>query len=160
MAAARLLQCKRLMVILPRRLAVNRTWCELCHDLLYRRLPKSCLFLAKSRPAARKAARESLCVSLIRRSLKSTPRGLFKKVSNVMLLYRFRWQDQTDKRWYIFLFIGLSTFSRLEGGATIKDVFDKVINPTLANTDGYATWRVPAWQNGWYDLWEALRTWI
>lgn len=46
-------------------------------------------------------------------------------------------------------------FSKIEQGETITGVFDKIIQPTLTETDGYVLLEsTNNGKNGWYDIWE------
>ena len=160
MAAARLFQCKRLMVILPRQFGgKTELGVRLCHNLLRLPFTKSSLFLAKSRPAARKAAREKFMRLFDKKDFEVNTETVYLKKHPTSCCFI----DSVDKDpdrirggTYAFIHWSEVAFSRLEGGATIIDVFDRVINPTLANTDGYCYLESTCnGKNGWYDLWEA-----
>lgn len=46
-------------------------------------------------------------------------------------------------------------FSKIEKGESIISVFDKIIQPTLSQTDGYVFLEsTNNGKNGWFDLWE------
>ena len=46
-------------------------------------------------------------------------------------------------------------FSQFEHGATVKDVFDKILNPAISETNGYCLLEsTNNGKNGWYDFWE------
>ena len=159
MVAARLFQCRRLLVVLPRQFGgKTELGVRLANSMLSIPTTKSALFLAKSRPAGRKAAREKF--------MRIFDKTLFEVNTETVYLKKFPTSccfiDSVDKdpdriRGGTFSFIHWCevAFSKLEGGVTIMDVFDRVINPTMALTNGYAYLESTCnGKNGWYDLWE------
>jgi hypothetical protein len=49
-------------------------------------------------------------------------------------------------------------FSKIEKGHTISDVFQKIVDPTTSQTDGYCLLEsTNNGKNGWYDLWHSAK---
>jgi hypothetical protein len=159
MAAAILFKRRRLLLCLPRQKGGKTELGVRCiHDITSRPFTTSSLFLAKSRPAAKKATREKFmrifdtkifCVNTETVYLKAFP------TSCCFIESVDKDPDRLRGGTYSFIHWSEVAFSRLEGGETIQGVFDKVIQPTLSETRGYVLLEsTNNGKNGWYDLWE------
>ena len=158
LAAAQLFKCRRLMVSLPRQYGgKTELGVRLTESLLRFPSTKSTLFLAKSHPSAKKMAREKF--------MRLFDKELFSVNTETIYLKKYptscgfiesvdKDPDRIRGGTYSFVHWAEVAFSKLEGQATIMDVFDRVINPTLRLRDAYAYLEsTNNGKNGWYDLW-------
>lgn len=158
LAASVLFKKRRLMLCLPRQKGgKTELGVRLMHDITEKPFTSSSLFLAKSRPAARKAVREKF-LRLFDPSIFSVNTQIVYnksyKTSQVFIDSVDKDPDRIRGGTYSLIHWSEVAFSKIEGEHTIKDVFDKVINPTLAETTGYALLEsTNNGKNGWFDLW-------
>ena len=158
MAASLLLRNRRLMLCLPRQKGgKTELGVRLIHDITRRPFTSSSLFLGKSKTAARKAVREKF--------LRLFDPSIFSVNTEIVYNKSFKTSqafiDSVDKDpdrirggTYSFIHWSEVAFSKIEAGVTIKDVFDKVIQPTLTETNGYVLLEsTNNGKNGWYDIW-------
>jgi hypothetical protein len=158
MAASILFRKRRLMLCLPRQKGgKTELGVRLMQDLCFKPFTSSALFLAKSRPAARKAVREKF-LRLFDPSIFSVNTEIVYnksyKTSQCFIDSVDKDPDRIRGGTYALIHWSEVAFSKIEGDHSIKDVFDKVINPTLTETNGYALLEsTNNGKNGWFDLW-------
>ena len=158
LAAAQLFKHRRLALCLPRQKGgKTELGVRLAHDLVSRPTTTSALFLAKSHRAAKKAVREKY--------LRLFDPKVFSVNNELIYLKKHptsaNFIDSVDKDpdkirggTYHYVHWSEVAFSQFEHGATVKDVFDKIINPALSETDGYCLLEsTNNGKNGWYDFW-------
>lgn len=164
MAAAMLLQHKRLMFAAPRQFGgKTELGVRLHHDLAIRPYTSSSLFIAKDHPSAKKAAREKF-MRLFDPKLFAINTELIylkkHKTSAVFITSVDREPDRNRGGTYRFLQWTEVAFSKLPLQETITGVFDKIFAPTLTSplldgNDGYALLESTMnGKNGWKDLWD------
>lgn len=160
MAAAMLFKHRRLALCLPRQKGgKTELGVRLSHSLTSMPTTSSSLFLAKSRPAAKKAVREKFLRLFNQKQFSVNTEMVYLKKHPTSAIFI----DSVDKDpdrirggtyWYVHW--SEVAFSKFEHGATVKDVFDKVINPALSETNGYGLLEsTNNGKNGWYDFWES-----
>ncbi len=159
MAASILFRKRRLMLILPRQKGgKTELGVRLAHDLTIRPDQSSSLFLAKSKGAGRKAAREKFMRLFDKRLFEVNTELAYLRKCPTSCVF----MDSVDKEpdrlrggTYDFIHWSEVAFSKFEHGQTVHDVWGKVIDPTLTETDGYVLLESTTnGKNGWHDLWE------
>ena len=159
MAAAQLFKHKRLALCLPRQKGgKTELGVRLAHDLTIRPHTSSALFLAKSHRAAKKAVREKY--------LRLFDPKIFSVNNEIVYLKKYptsaNFIDSVDKDpdkirggTYHYVHWSEVAFSKFEFGATVQDIFDRIINPALSETRGYCLLEsTNNGKNGWFDFWE------
>jgi len=162
-AAAQLFRHKRLALCLPRQKGgKTELGVRLAHDLTALPTATSALFLAKSHRAAKKAVREKY--------LRLFDPKVFSVNNELVYLKKFptsaNFIESVDKDpdkirggTYHYVHWSEVAFSKFEFGATVKDIFDKIINPALSETKGYCLLEsTNNGKNGWYDFWNDAET--
>jgi hypothetical protein len=141
MAANILFNKRSLILVLPRQFGgKTELGCRLASDLISYPSSKSCLFLAKDRPSARKAAREKfnrLCdpkifdITTTHIALKENPDSIlyFTSVD--------RDPDRNRGGTYAFIHWTEVAFAKIEKGETMMGVYEKILLPTMSQTKGY-----------------------
>lgn len=158
MAASQLLRHRRLMLMLPRQKGgKTELGVRLAHDLTIRPTTTTSLFLAKSRIAGRKAVREKFLRLFDRRLFEVNTELVYLKEHPTSAIFI----DSVDKDpdrirggTYHYIHWSEVAFSKFDHGQTVHDVFDKIINPTLSERNGYVLLEsTPNGKNGWHDIW-------
>lgn len=163
LAAAVLFRERRLLLSLPRQYGgKTELGVRVAHDLLRRPFNKSALFLAKDKKSGKKATREKyerifdkkiFDVNTESVKLKKCPPGV----------QSIQFMDSVDKDpdrirggTYSYVHWSEVAFAKIEKGESIISVFDKVVQPTLTQTDGYVLLEsTNNGKNGWWELWNA-----
>jgi len=157
LALSVLLQNKRLMLMLPRQEGKTELGVRMIRSILDPGETRACMFLAKDKNSAKRMASEKF--------QRLFPSGEFFvntfKTSSRRNPSACCWMESVDKdpdriRGGTFFFIHWAevAFSKLELGVKVQDVFDRVIQPTLRTTGGFAFLESTAnGRNGWYDIW-------
>ncbi len=163
LAASLFFKHKRLLLCLPRQFGgKTELGVRLTENLLKAPNAKQCIFLAKDKKSAKRAVRE--------KHIRIFDKNLFK-INTELVQYKSNpsavcYIESVDKepdriRGGTFGLVHWSevAFSKIEHGHTIKDVFDKVVQPTLRLSSGYCLLEsTNNGRNGWYDMWEDYKT--
>ena len=158
LAASVLFQKRRLLLILPRQLGgKTELGIRLIHDITARPFTSSCLFLAKSRGAARKASREKFMRIFDPQTFAVNSEIVYRKdfkTSSCFIESVDKDPDRLRGGTYSFIHWSEVAFSKMEHSETILSVYDKVIQPTMTETGGYVLLEsTNNGRNGWFDLW-------
>ncbi len=159
LAIAALFKHKRLMLVLPRQYGgKTETGVRLTRDLTGRPFTKTSLFLAKDKKSAKRATREKFMRLFEKEIFSVNTENFYLKACPSSCGYIESVDKEPDKLrggTYAFIHWSEAAFSKIEQGFTIDDVYQKVINPTTSQTDGYVL--IESTLNGknqFYDLWE------
>lgn len=159
MAAAMFFKHKRLLLSLPRQFGgKTELGVRLCHDITSKPWTSSSLFLAKDKKSGKKATREKFERIFDKKTFTVNTEVVFLKSCPSSIVF----MDSVDKDpdrirggTYSYIHWSEVAFSKIEHGETIISVFDKVVKPTLGETEGYVLLEsTNNGKNGWYDLWE------
>lgn len=159
MAAALFFKHKRLVLVLPRQYGgKTELGCRLGVDLVGRPGTKSCLFLAKDHPSAKKATREKFMRLADKKLFNVNTQQIVSKRDKTSALYVAS-VDKSPNRLrggtYAYVHWSEVAFSEIEKGETITGVFDKVVKPTLSMQDGYVLLESTLnGKNEFYDLYQ------
>ncbi len=159
MAAAVLFKNKHLLLCLPRQKGgKTELGVRLIHDITERKFTSSSLFLAKSRPAAKKASREKFMRIFDPTIFAVNTEIVYRKdfpTSCCFIESVDKDPDRLRGGTYSCIHWSEVAFSKIESGETIQTVYDKIIQPTMNETKGYVLLEsTNNGKNGWYDLWE------
>jgi hypothetical protein len=158
LAGAQLLRKRRLLLSLPRQKGgKTELGVRLGEDLLRMPTTKSSLFLAKDKKSGKKATREKFARVYDPRLFTVNTEHVFLKKHPSSILY----MDSVDKDpdrirggTYAYIHWSEVAFSKIEKGETIISVFDKVVQPTLVETNGFCLLEsTNNGKNGWFELW-------
>lgn len=158
MAAALFFRKRRLLLSLPRQKGgKTELGVRIGEDLLRTPSTKAALFLAKDKKSGKKATREKFMRVYDKRLFEVNTETVYLKRHPSSVLY----MDSVDKDpdrirggTYSYIHWSEVAFAKIEKGETIISVFDKVIQPTLTETDGYCFLEsTNNGKNGWYELW-------
>ena len=158
LAASVLFQRRRLLLILPRQLGgKTELGVRLIHDITRRPFPSSSLFLAKDAKSAKAASREKFLRIFDEKDFAVNTELVYKKdmpTSCCFIKSVDKDPDRLRGGTYSFIHWSEVAFSKLDHGETIVGVYDKVIQPTMTETQGYVLLEsTNNGRNGWYDLW-------
>lgn len=158
LAASILFQKRRLLLILPRQLGgKTELGVRLIHDITRRPFPSSSLFLAKDAKSAKAASREKFLRIFDDQEFAVNTELVYKKdlpTSCCFIKSVDKDPDRLRGGTYSFIHWSEVAFSKLDHGETIVGVYDKVIQPTMTETQGYVLLEsTNNGRNGWYDLW-------
>lgn len=162
LAAAVFFRHKRLLLSLPRQFGgKTELGVRIGHDLLRRPTTKSALFLAKDKKSGKKATREKFERVYDRKEFHVNTENVYLKKCPTSILF----MDSVDKDpdrirggTYSYIHWAEVAFSKIEKGETIISVFDKVVQPTLTQTQGYCLLEsTNNGKNGWWELWQAAK---
>lgn len=157
MVAALFFKRKRLLLALPRQEGKTEIGVRLLEDLTSRPFTSSALFLAKDKKSGKKATREKFMRIFDKSLFSVNTENVYLKSCPTSAIF----MDSVDKDpdrirggTYSMIHWSEVAFSKIEKGESIISVFDKVIQPTLRNTDGYVLLEsTNNGKNGWFDLW-------
>jgi hypothetical protein len=162
MVASLFFKYKRLMLSLPRQFGgKTELGVRISYDITSKPFTSSSLFLAKDKKSGKKATREKFQRIFDKSMFEvNTEQVYLKKLPSSVI-----WMDSVDKdpdriRGGTHSFIHWSevAFSKIEKGETISGVFQKVVDPTTSQTDGYCLLEsTNNGKNGWYDLWHSAK---
>ena len=160
MAASLFFKSKgRLLLVLPRQYGgKTELGVRLLYDLTVRPFATSSLFLAKDKKSGKKMTREKFIRLFDQKKFAVNTEQTYLKECPTSIIF----QDSVDKEpdrirggTYSMIHWAEVAFSKLPQGETIIGVFQKVIEPTLTQTDGYvlleSTLNGP---NGFKELWD------
>lgn len=159
MAVSIFFKKRRLLLSLPRQKGgKTELGVRIGADLLSKPFPKSALFLAKDKKSGKKATREKFERVYDKNIFSVNTEQVYHKKRRNSVLY----MDSVDKDpdrirggTYSYIHWAEVAFSKIEKGETIISVFDKIIQPTLTETNGYVLLEsTNNGKNGWYELWE------
>lgn len=159
LAASIFFKHKRLLLSLPRQFGgKTELGVRLAHDITRRNTTTSSLFLAKDKKSGKKATREKFKRVFDEREFHVNTENVYLKKHPTSIIF----MDSVDKDpdrirggTYSFIHWAEVAFSKIEKGETIISVFDKIIQPTLSQTDGYVFMEsTNNGKNGWFDLWQ------
>lgn len=159
LAASVFFKQKRLLLSLPRQYGgKTELGVRLLHDITRRPFTSSSLFLAKDKKSGKKATREKFERIFSKDEFMVNTENVYLKAHPTSIIF----MDSVDKSpdrirggTYSCICWTEVAFSKIEMGETITSVFDKVIQPTLSQTDGYVFMEsTNNGKNGWYDIWE------
>jgi hypothetical protein len=158
MAASLLFQHRRLLLSLPRQEGKTELGVRLLHDITRRKWTSSSLFLAKDKKSGKKATREKFMRIFDPKVFSVNTELVYLKEHPTSAIF----MDSVDKDperlrggTYSMIHWSEVAFSKIEAGATIADVYGKVIQPTMRKTKGYVLLEsTNNGKNGWYDIWE------
>jgi hypothetical protein len=160
MAASLLFQHKRLMLSLPRQFGgKTELGVRLTRDLLLDPNPMQAIFLAKDKKSAKRAVREKHLRIFEKELFTVNTEVVYPKTRKDMACFIESVDKDPDRirgGTYGFVHWSEVAFSKIEHGFTIKDVFDKVVKPTIELRDGYAL--LESTENGyggWQELWDS-----
>jgi hypothetical protein len=158
LAASIFFNKKRLLLALPRQYGgKTELGVRLLHDITRRPFTSSSLFLAKDKKSGKKATREKFERIFSKDHFHVNTENVYLKKHTTSVIF----MDSVDKDpdrirggTYSCIHWSEVAFSKIEKGESIISVFDKVIQPTLTQTDGYVLLEsTNNGKNGWYDLW-------
>lgn len=157
MVASLFFKKKRLCLALPRQEGKTEIGVRLLEDLTSRPFTSSALFLAKDKKSGKKATREKFMRIFDKNLFSVNTENVYLKAHPSSAIF----MDSVDKDpdrirggTYSMIHWSEVAFSKIEKGESITSVFDKVIQPTLRNTDGYVLLEsTNNGKNGWFDLW-------
>lgn len=159
LAASVFFKQKRLLLCLPRQYGgKTELGVRLNHDITRRAFTSSSLFLAKDKKSGKKATREKFKRVFDEKEFHVNTENVYLKEHPTSIIF----MDSVDKDpdrirggTYSFIHWSEVAFSKIEKGESIISVFDKVIQPTLSQTDGYVFMEsTNNGKNGWFDIWE------
>lgn len=158
MAAGLFFQHRRLMLSLPRQFGgKTELGVRLLHDLLGGDETRQAIFLAKDKKSAKRSVREKHMRIFDKADFKVNTELVHSKRNPSNACYIESVDKDPDRirgGTYNFVHWSEVAFSRIEHGFTIKDVFDKVVQPTLELSDGYALLEsTNNGLNGWHEIW-------
>lgn len=162
MAASLFFKHKRLLLSLPRQYGgKTELGVRLLHDLTERPFTSSSLFLAKDKKSGKKATREKFERIFDKNIFNVNTENVHLKKCPTSVI----WMDSVDKDpdrirggTYSMIHWSEVAFSKIEKGVTIAMVFDKIIQPTLRLTEGYALLEsTNNGKNGWWDIWNSAK---
>lgn len=158
MAAAQLFKHRRLMLSLPRQKGgKTELGVRISHDLVGRPFPSSALFLAKDKKSGKKATAEKYKRLFDPKLFEVNTEQVYLKSMPSSVLYMDSVDKDPDRMrggTYSWIHWSEVAFSKIEKGETIVSVFDKIIQPTLSETNGFVLLEsTNNGKNGWYDLW-------
>ncbi len=160
MAASQLLQHRRLLLSLPRQFGgKTELGVRLTHDLLLSPNPMQAIFLAKDKKSAKRAVREKHFRIFEKELFTVNTEVVYPKNRKDMACFIESVDKDPDRirgGTYGFVHWSEVAFSKIEHGFTIRDVFDKVVKPTIELRDGYAL--LESTENGfggWQELWDS-----
>ena len=160
LAASMLYKHRRLLLSLPRQYGgKTELGVRLSHDITSRPFTSSSLFLAKDKKSGKKATREKFERIFDRKQFHVNTENVYLRSFPTSIIF----MDSVDKDpdrirggTYSYIHWSEVAFSKIELGETIISVFDKVVQPTLTQTDGYVLMEsTNNGKNGWYDLWNS-----
>jgi hypothetical protein len=160
LAAGVFFKKKRLLLSLPRQYGgKTELGVRLGHDLLRRPFTKSCHFLAKDKNSRKKATREKFERVYSKADFHVNTENVYLKTHPTSILF----MDSVDKDpdrirggTYAYVHWSEVAFSKIEMGESVISVFQKVVQPTLSQMDGYALLEsTNNGKNGWWELWNA-----
>lgn len=153
---------KRMMLSLPRQFGgKTELGVRIAYDLTSKPFTSSTLFLAKDKKSGKKATREKFQRIFDEKNfVVNTEQVYLRKMPSSIV-----WMDSVDKdpdriRGGTHSLIHWSevAFAKIDKGESIADVFQKVIDPTTSQTDGYCFLEsTNNGKNGWYDLWHSAK---
>lgn len=156
--AAELLRSRRLLVMLPRQEGKTEIGVRIMRAMLDTDRTRHCLLLAKSKKSAQKMAREKL-MRLFESDafIVNTEQVVNKRNKSAIAFIESVDKDPDRIRGGTYHYIHWSevAFSRLEHGARITDIVNKVLMPTFRKTNGFLYLEsTPNGENDWKDLWQ------
>lgn len=158
MAASLFFRKKRILLALPRQEGKTELGVRLLHDITSRPFTSSSLFLAKDQPSGKKATREKFLRLFDNKIFSVNTEQVYLKSHPTSVIFMAAVDKDPDRNrggTYSMIHWSEVAFSKIEKGETIISVFDKVVQPTLRKTGGYAFLEsTNNGKNGWYDLWE------
>ncbi len=162
LAASLFFKKKRLLLSLPRQFGgKTELGVRLLYDITRRPFTSSSLFLAKDKKSGKKATREKFERIFEKSLFNVNTENVYLKSLTTSCIF----MDSVDKDpdrirggTYSMIHWSEVAFSRIEKGESIISVFDKVVQPTLTQTDGYVFLESTCnGKNGWWDLWESYK---
>ena len=162
MAASILFRKKRLMLCLPRQKGgKTELGIRLLEDLTARPFTSSALFLAKSKAAGKKIAREKFMRLFDPKIFEVNTEMAYNKKCPTSVVF----MDSVDKDpdrirggTYSAIHWSEVAFSKFDQGVTVEAVWGKIIKPTTDETDGYCLLEsTNNGKNGWHDLWHSAK---
>jgi len=162
LAASVFFKKKRLLLSLPRQYGgKTELGVRLLYDITRRPFTSSSLFLAKDKKSGKKATREKFERIFEKSLFEINTENVYLKKCPTSIIF----MDSVDKDpdrirggTYSMIHWSEVAFSKIEKGESIISVFDKVVQPTLSQTDGYVLLEsTNNGRNGWWDLWEAYK---
>lgn len=162
LAASIFFKRKRLLLSLPRQYGgKTELGVRLLYDITRRPFTSSSLFLAKDKKSGKKATREKFERIFEKNIFEVNTENVYLKKCATSIIF----MDSVDKDpdrirggTYSMIHWSEVAFSKIEKGESIISVFDKVVQPTLTQTDGYVLMEsTNNGKNGWFDLWEAYK---
>lgn len=158
MAASILFRKRRLMLCLPRQVGgKTELGIRVLEDLTARPFTSSALFLAKSKSAGKKIAREKFMRLFDPKIFEvNTELAYLKKcpTSAVFMDSVDKDPDRIRGGTYAAIHWSEVAFSKFDQGVTVHDVWSKIIKPTTDETDGYTLLEsTNNGKNGWHELW-------
>ena len=158
MAAKILLENRRLLLCLPRQFGgKTELGVRITENIMRQDDTRQTIFLAKDRKSARRSVREKHIRIFDPKIFKVNTEIVSVRKNPKSVCYIESVDKDPDRiRGGTFGFVHWSevAFSKIEHGHTIADVFDKVVQPTLRLSDGYALLEsTNNGCNGWFDIW-------
>ena len=146
------------MLCIPRQEGKTELGVRLAHDLTSRPFTSSSLFLAKSHSSAKKMAREKFLRIFEKDKFAVNTELVYLKSCPTSQIFIESVDVEPDRMrggTYNYIHWAEVAFSKFQLGVQTKDVWDKVIAPTLKETDGFVFLEsTNNGKNGWFDLWE------
>lgn len=161
LAASLFFKHRRLMLILPRQEGKTELGVRLLENCINMREPTQGLFLAKDTRSGRRATREKF-LRIFDPKVHSVNTDRIYKRRDPRAVINIASVDKDPDRMrggtYNLIHWSEVAFSKLDHGETVTGIFDKIINPTLKERDGYAFLESTTnGKNGFFDLWQNAR---
>lgn len=162
MAASLLMDKRRLMLMLPRQEGKTELGVRLIRSVLHAPKSRACLFLAKDKGSAKRMCGEKFQRLFEKKLFEVNTANVYNRHNKSSICYIESVDKDPDRirgGTYFMIHWAEVAFAKLELGVTIQEVFDKVVQPTLRKTRGFAFLEsTPNGRNGWTDLWDNYQT--
>lgn len=162
LAASVFYRHKRLLLALPRQEGKTELGVRILRDITVRPFASSSLFLAKDSDSGKRATREKFQRLYDKKIFEVNTEQVYLKENPSSVIF----MGSVDKEparlrggTYDVVHWSEVAFSKIEKGETITGVFDKIVQPTLRKSEGYAFLESTMnGKNGWKDIWDDYKT--
>lgn len=162
LAASLFFEHKRLLLSLPRQYGgKTELGIRLLHDITSRPFSSSSLFLAKDKKSGKRATREKFKRLFDPKKFTVNTEIVYLKDFQTSAIFMESVDKDPDRirgGTYAAIHWSEVAFSKVEHGATIIDIWNKIIKPTTDLPGGYALLEsTNNGKNGWYDIWHSAK---
>lgn len=157
MIAGVFLREKRIMLMLPRQEGKTEFGVRVTRSVLHNPVSRNCLFLAKDKPSLKRMSAEKFQRLFPKEQFEVNTAQVYNKKNKSCVA----WMESVDKEpdrlrggTYFYIHWAEVAFSNIEKGYTVNDVYQRVIAPTLRQTNGFVLMEsTPNGKNGWFEMW-------